>query len=315
MKHVFIIEFKLFGGQQWKLDGLLDSIGQYFRTQEKPNFSVVVSKYPRDAIRIIQKQWDDTETIRVYAVGGDGILFDCLNGIVGLPNIELAIMPYGVINNFIRSFGEGKAELFMDIQSLITAPVIPTDIINVGNNYAINGCAVGIVPAAAAKMRDVNAQFEKGLNRPAAALWRFWSNFTTVFDHEIAACKYTITIDNDDYSGQYSLVTIVNGPYFGRKRNAPLRRAVPNDGFLDVMLFKSAGALSTWGSIRKYYRGKMPSNCVRLQAKKVVIHSDRPMWIQMDNEYLTDTNITFEVVPEAVNVVAVNNLSYQGSQE
>jgi diacylglycerol kinase family enzyme len=58
--------------------------------------------------------------------------------------------------------------------------------------------------------------------------------------------------------------------------------------------------------------GKIPSNCVRVQAKKIEIKSDTPMWIQTDSEYLLDTSITFEVVPEAVQVVAVNNLTYQG---
>ena len=309
MKHVFIIERRLFFNQQWKLDSLLDSIGQSFRTQENPNFSVVTSKYPRDAIEIIQKQLDAADIVRVYAIGGDSILYDCLNGIVGLPNMDLAIVPYGVINNFIRSFGEGKTELFRDIQSLITASVIPTDIINVGSNYAINGCAVGFIPAVAARIRE--AKFENELNRPATALLRSWITLNTVFDNEIAAGKYTITIDNNDYSGQYSLVNVVNGPYFGRKKNAPVAGAVPDDGLLDVMLFKSAGTLSTWGSVGKYSRGKTPSNCVRVQAKKVAVHSDKPMWIQMDNEHLTDTGVTFEVVPQAVNVVAVNNLTYQ----
>jgi len=80
-----------------------------------------------------------------------------------------------------------------------------------------------------------------------------------------------------------------------------------------VILFKAVGPLSTLVSINKYFRRKkLPSNCVRLQAKKIEIKSEKPIYIQTDTEYLRDHNITFKVVPSAVQVVAVNNLVYQG---
>jgi diacylglycerol kinase family enzyme len=319
MKHVYIIDPKSFDeqDQQWKMDGLLDSIGQYFRTQEKPNFTTLVNKYPREAIGLIQKQVDETEggeTVRVYAIGGDDILFDCLNGIIGLPNMELAAVPYGTLNHFIRSFGEGKAELFTNIPSLAKAPVIPTDIIKAGNNYAISGCAVGLTPAVAIKMIEESAKSEKGLNRLSAALWLFLTTFGALFDRDIAARRYTITIDDNDYSGNYSLINISNVPYFGRSRKTVMSKAMPDDGLLEAALFKPAGALSTLASFSKYSRGKAPSNCVRVQAKKITVQSEKPMWIQTDSEYLMDTAITFELIPRAVQIVAVDNLTYQRSE-
>ena len=313
MKHVYIMDPKLFRDQQWKMDGLIDSIGQYFRTQEKPNFSTLVEKYPREAIGLIQKQIDEAEEdeiVRVYAVGGDDILFDCLNGIAGLPNTELAVMPFGAVNSFIRSFGEGKAESFKNIPALAEAPAIPTDMIKVGNNYAINGGAVGLTPAVTIKMKNISARFEKGLNRFSAALWYFIINLISLFDKDIVARHYTITIDDKDYSGNFSLINIMNGPYFGRKKNA-LPKTIPDDGLLDVVLFKPAGVLSTLASFMQYARGKIPSHCVRIPAHKIMIQSDSPMWIQTDSEYLMDTSINFELIPEAVQIVAVDNLTYQ----
>ena len=314
MKHVFIIDPKPFRDQQWRMDGLFDSIGQYFRTQEKPNFSTLIEKYPRDAIGLIQKQVDESEdlfeSVRVYAIGGDDILFDCLNGIAGLQNMELAAVPYGMVNSFIRSFGEGKAELFKNIPAIIEASSVPTDMIKVGYNYALNGCAVGLVPAAAIKMRDINARFEKGLNRFLTAMWHFLIDLTSLFDKDIVARRYTITIDGKDFSGNYSLINILNGPYFGRKKKA-LPGTMPDDGFLDVVLFKPVNVLSTLAAFAKYARGKIPSHCVRVQARKIAIQSDKPMWIQADSEYLMDTGINFELIPKAVQMVAVDNLTYQ----
>ncbi|MCL2193457.1 MAG: hypothetical protein FWB78_08690 [Treponema sp.] len=312
MKHVFVIEPDAFSGQQWRMDGLLDTIGQYFRTQEKPDFTTVVSKFPREAVGPIQKQVVEAEgdTVRVYAVGGDGVLFDCLNAIVGQSNMELAVMPHGV-NSFIRSFGDGKADAFKDIASVTSAPVIPTDVIAVGNTYAISGCAVGFSPAVAMKIGDIGeSKIARGLGRFAIRLRRFFTGLSFIFDRNMITRQYKILIDDKDYSGNYSLVSIVNGPHFGRKKMG-LPEVKLDDGFLDVILLKSASMLTTLINFRKFSRGKLPSGCVRVKAKKVEMRSDKPMWIQTDSEYLMDTNITFEVLPGAVQVVAIDNLTYQ----
>ena len=315
MKHVFIVDPKAFGEQQWKMDGLLDGIGQYFRTQEKPDFSTLFSHYPRDAIKLIQKQVDEVEpfeTVRVYAIGGDDVLFDCVNGIAGLPSMELAIAPYGSINSFIRAFGDKKGDHFKDMVALITGDTIPTDMIEVGNMFAINGCAVGLTAARAIKLRDLKAKLSTGVSRYAVGFRFFLYKLTSLFNREIITHKYTITIDGEDHSGNYSQVYIVNAPYFDRHKTA-LAGALPDDGVLDVILFKSVGPLSTSMAISKYLRGrKLPSNCVRVQARKIEIKSEKPIYIQTDTEFLLDTSITFEVVPSAVQVVTVNNLVYQG---
>jgi len=297
------------------MDGLLDSIGQYFRTQESPDFSTLFSHYPRDAIKLIQKQVDEVEpfeTVRVYAIGGDDLLFDCLNGIAGLPSMELAISPHGNMNSFIRAFGEKKGDQFKDIVALITADTIPTDMIEVGNMFAINGCAVGLGPARAIKLRDLRARLSTGISRYAVGFWFLLYRLNSLFSKEIIAHNYTITIDGEDYSGHYSQINIVNAPYFDRHKTA-LAGALPDDGVLDVVLFKAISPLLTSLSIGRYLRGrKLPSNSVRVQAKKIEIKSEKPIFIQTDTEFLLDTSITFELVPGAVQVVAVNNLAYQG---
>jgi diacylglycerol kinase family enzyme len=85
---------------------------------------------------------------------------------------------------------------------------------------------------------------------------------------------------------------------------------MPDDGLLDVALFKSAGPLKTLLSLGVYSGRKKPSNCLLLQAKKISIQSDEPVWIQVDSEYLQNNSINFEVVPGAVQIAAVDNLSY-----
>jgi diacylglycerol kinase family enzyme len=190
------------------MDNILDDIGQFFRTQEKPDFSIEISHYRRDAIVLIQKEVEtakDDDRVRVYAIGGEEILYDCLNGIAELPNTELAVVPYGETSYFLRNFGEGKDALFRNIPSLVQhGEAIPTDIINWGVNYALNSCYIGLNTAIAGKLREYKATLNKGSFILLSKISSFMNNFLTAFDAEIAAQKYKIIIDDKDYSGSYS---------------------------------------------------------------------------------------------------------------
>jgi diacylglycerol kinase family enzyme len=315
MKHVFVFDPKSFHNQQWKMENILDDIGQFFRMQEKPDFSIQISHYRRDAIVLIQKEMEtarDGDTVRVYAIGGDEILYDCLNGIAELPNTELAVVPYGETSYFLRNFGEGKDALFRNIPSLVQhGEAIPTDIINWGVNYALNSCYIGLNTAIAGKLREYKAALNKGSFILLSKITSFMNNILTVFDKEIAAQHYEITIDDKDYSGSYSLIHIANGAYFAGKATGLSTKAMPDDGLLDVALVKSAHPLKTMWSLSRYSQGKVSSNCIILQAKKIKVRSDRQMWIQLDNEFIQDTDISIRVVPHAVQMVVMENLSYQ----
>jgi diacylglycerol kinase family enzyme len=312
MKHVFIFDPKAFYNQQWKMDGILDHIGQFFRTQEKPDFSIQFSRYRRDAIIIIQGEAEKAkpdDVIRVYAIGGEEILFDCLNAIAHFPNMELAVVPHGESSDFLHVFGHGKVELFRDIPSLVQASAIPTDIIKWGVNYALNCCYIGLNSATASKLVDLRSSLNKGSFIVFSKLSSFMNYIITAFDKQITSQKYKITVDDRDYSGHYSLIHVANSPFYKGKMTGA-SSATPNDGLLDVSLIKSANALSTMFSIRRYSSGKQPKNSVFMQAKKVSIRSENSMWIQLDNEYFRDTNIDLNVVPNAVQMVAVDNSSY-----
>jgi diacylglycerol kinase family enzyme len=315
MKHVFLFDPKSFRDQQWKMDAVLDSIGQFFRTQEKPDFSIQMSRFRRDALGIIQKEVEtarEGDTVRVYAVGSEEILYDCLNGIAEIPDVELAFIPHGESSDFLCNFGEGKTELFKDIPSIVQGEAITTDIIDWGLNYALNSCLIGITPTSAVKVKDIKENFKKSRLYVFLRITNFLNNVLMAFNKKISGRSYKITIDDRDFSGNYSLINIVNGPYYEGKMTGS-STAVPDDGLLDIAMIRSAGPLKTMSSTGRYIRGKKPSNGIYIQAKKITIQSEREMWIQLDNEFIKDTNIEINVVPGALQMVTVSNLSYQKS--
>jgi len=312
MKHVFIFDPKAFYNQQWKMDNILDQIGQFFRTQEKPDFSIQFSRYRRNAIILIQEEAlkaKPGDVVRIYAIGGEEILFDCLNGIAHFPNMELASVPHGESNDFLHVFGSGSAELFRDIPSLVQSKALPTDIIKWGVNYSLNSCLIGLTSAAATRLRKIKSNLSQGSFFIFSKLSNFFNNILTMFDKETAAQDYIVTIDGKDYSGHYSLIHVANGPFYAGNMTGA-STATPDDGYLDITMIKSAGALKTMWALRRYSSGKNVKNAVFVQAKKISIQSEMQMWIQLDNEYIQDTKIDLSVVTHAIQMVALDNLSY-----
>jgi len=312
MKHVFVFDPKAFYSQQWKMDNILDSIGQFFRTQESPDFSIQFSRYRRNAMSIIQDEAEKAQsgdTIRVYAIGGEEILYDCMNATAHYPNMQLAAVPHGESCDFLKIFGEGNIELFRDIPSLVQGEAIPTDAIRWGVNYTLNSCYIGMNSAIAKGIKDLKSSMNKTSFILFSKFSAFLSRISGAFSKKISAREYKITVDDADYSGNYCLIHIANGPYHAGKLTG-VSHATPDDGLLDIALIRSSHPLGTLSSMSRYSRGKRPRNCVILQGKKVTVETAGQMWIQLDNEYIQDTNITLNAVHHALQMVTVNKLTY-----
>jgi diacylglycerol kinase family enzyme len=312
MKHVFVFDPKAFFNQQWMMDNILDNIGQYFRVQEKPDFSIQFSRYRRNAITIIQEEAEKAkpgDEIRIYAVGGEGILFDCLNAAAHFPDMQLAAVPYGQNNDFLEIFGKENVESFRDVTLLVKGEAHQTDVIKWGVNYALNSCYIGMNSAISKRVKDLKSSLNKSSFIVFSKVSTFFNNISAAFAKQSAAREYKITIDDQDYSGRYSLIHVANGPYHDGKLTG-VSKAAPHDGTLDVALIKSSHPLGILWSMGRYSRGKRSRNCIYVQAKKISVRSNNQMWIQLDNEYIQDTGIDLSVVHHAVKMVAVNDLSY-----
>jgi diacylglycerol kinase family enzyme len=320
-EHFFIINPRSFP-RKGEQEGIISQIESHFAANRIPGLFYHVSRYPRDAISVLRKYLSLTEpetVVRVYAVGGDGIVFDCLNGIVGLPNAELAILPYGGGSDFIRAFGDSHYEYFRDIKLQVEAPAIPTDIIHCGNNYALNFCSVGQESAAVMKAIPLNKRFEKirlmfpGLH----SLFYTLGGIAASFDKKLCGQHYELRADGLDFSGRYNNINVANGPCYGAGKS-PVPTAVPDDGFLDMMLVRKLGPLKVLHFMPRYLRGdyyKYPKVFLLRRVKKITIRSEEPLLVNMDGEAFFDSRVTIEIIPRAVRIAAVNNAAYRQRAE
>ena len=315
MRHLFVINPKSFitaGG--WR-EFLLNVEGT-FSVGKRAEYKIYISRYPRDAIAAVRRYIEsvkDDETVRVYAVGGDGILFDCLNGIIKYPNAELASIPYGNSNDFIEAFGKNKEHLFRNIKLMSRAPSVPTDVIQCGVNYAICSCSFGIEGAAVLRMNDIVFRLQNfnGKRGIIKALYQLGA-VLHIFDSDNFWQKYALSFDGVDWSGDYCNIQIAN--VFGNgKGNTPSPYAVPNDGWLDAVLFKKSGKLKTLARITGYTKGefeKYPRDFFHTRFKSMEIASGRPMQVILDGETFNTKKISMMLIPNAVKIVVPDGLDY-----
>jgi diacylglycerol kinase family enzyme len=317
-KHLFIINPVSFKAEK-DMGVFVTMVKNQFVRIVKEECEIRVSRFPRHAIRMARQyitQAGPETVVRVYAVGGDGILFDCLNGIVGLPNAELAPIPYGRTNYFVRSFGDNLEDSFRDIPRLAMAPAISTDILHCGSNYALNNCTLGLESAVIFQTVEMRKNLKNWTrfirdNGRIYNLLYYFGGAMVMFDKKITKQEYTINMDGEDLSGAYAGVNIANGPCYGGDKSVAVT-AIPDDGFFDVLMFKRSGVLRGLTRALPYTGHDRLSGDITLKRGKIIsIRSREPLMIALDGEAFLDTNITVELIKGGVRIAAPDNLPYK----
>jgi diacylglycerol kinase family enzyme len=325
--HLFILNPKSFWNK-WKQNQITSRIRGFFASIENKDYEIHISRFPRDAVGFIPefaRKLPEGARIRVYAVGGDGILFDCLNGIAGLKNTELGTVPYGHTNNFLRSFGRNEIASFRNISRQINAPAIPVDIMRCGVKYALSYCLIGLE----AETKQKNKKIQDKMNR-SNFLYRWLSKKLYAFHYFIGGIAlgmgkkkliqqhYEIEIDSEAAGGEVADggwgLAIFNNPYYGESLH-PVNSARPDDGILDMLLIRAKGFLRTFGIIPFYVTGRyrmFPHNIKLKRLKNIRIRSASPMIVSMDDTVFYESSLDIELLPAALRFIDASRYGYRG---
>ncbi|MCL2841682.1 MAG: hypothetical protein FWE05_13035 [Defluviitaleaceae bacterium] len=311
MKHLFIVNPISFAKES-EMYSVIRDISAYFDTTKDVEHFVYVSRYPRDAVSVVKKCIHNAnDAVRVYAVGGDGILFDCLNGMIKFPHAELAIIPYGTANDFMRSFGEDVTHIFRNIEKQVKADTITTDVIHIGSKFALSFCAAGIEAAAVLRYYEICRRYPHFARSHVKSIY-VMTAFLALLDEYVTFQEYEITIDGINYDGQYSSINIANSAcYGGNKTPAPM--AHPADGFLDIILTISTNRWRLMNVLMDYTNGKYykhPKIFKHVRGKAISVRSKAPLQLDTDGESYFDTSLDARIKPNAVKIVAPDGLDY-----
>lgn len=273
----------------------------------KVDYEIYITKASGDAIKYVKDRASSGENLRFYACGGDGTLFEIVNGAVGFSNVEIAIIPLGSGNDFIRIFG--TKETFLNIIAQFEGTVVDLDVIKCGDKYAINQCSVGLDGEICAKQAYFKKFISGESSYMASLLYCFFKKVKSTF---------TVTIDDDPPFTKDVLFAVSGNSrwYGGGFKGTPL--AIPDDGLIDfVIVEKDFNRLKMLTLINKYKEGQHLEwdRTIFKRGKKMTIKSKKLAAINIDGECEYAYEATFEIVEKGVRFVIPSTSNYLKDKE
>lgn len=264
-------------------------------------YEIYYTKAPGDGMEFVDKTASDGKPARFYACGGDGTLYEVVNGAYGHANAQVAVVPLGSGNDWTRLFGD--LDIYYDIEGQIDGTAIPIDCIKAGNEIAISQASMGFDADACA----VQGQMKKLPGVAGHLSYTFgglYCMFTKVKNY------YDIDIDGQKVEGPFVFAVGCNSRWYGSGiKVAPF--AMPDDHELDFVLMKKKMPwilmffvmMFDWQNnedTHVHYK-----NCEYIRGKKMTIHDrkERNNYTNIDGECHRTNDLTIEVIPDGLTFV------------
>lgn len=294
MKHIFIIN---------PTAGKYDSrqriyeMADHLRTAHGLDVQCILTKKQGHATEIARKLCQTGEPLRFYACGGDGTVNEVANGIIGYDNAAMSVIPVGTGNDFLKNFG-GDMDKFRDAENLWDGPQFPMDAIDVNGRVAMTIACSGIDARVA---RDVHKYSESPLlDGKGSYIYSLAVNFL----FKGIGTHWTITLDDVTTEGDWSLVSVCNGRYYGGGF-MPVAEARMDDGVLNTLVVREVNRRTFLKFVGPYSRGeyaKFPEYAHCSCPKVVHIHSEKPDIVTcLDGESVVNSDVTIKLHDKKLN--------------
>ena len=301
MKHIFVINPA--AGQGKSMDFIKPRIEEVCK-KNSLEYELYVTEKKGDGIEFVKNRAKSGEELRFYACGGDGTLYEVVNGAYGFKNAQVAVIPLGSGNDFIRLFG--TKEEYMNLDDVVNGVPVEFDLIKCGDEIAINQCSMGMDAEVCAmqgelkKLPLVTGEGAYYLGCLYAIARKFKNRFTYSID------------DGEPITNDYLFCFCGNSRWYGGGfMAAPL--ALPEDGLLDFVLVEaSVSRPKLLTLLNKYKRGEHLDWDITTfkRGKKLVIKSAKPAAVNVDGECKFVTEASFEIVEKGMTYVVPANSKF-----
>ncbi len=291
MKHIFVINPA--AGQGKALDFIKPKIEEVCK-KFSLEYELFITQKKNDGIEFVKQRAASGEELRFYACGGDGTLYEVVNGAYGFKNVQVAVIPLGSGNDFIRLFG--TKEDYMVLENVVNGVPVEFDLIKCGDEIAINQCSMGM-DAEVCAMQGTIKKFPLVTGEGAyyiGCLYALMRKFRN---------RFTIQIDDGEVIEKDCLFCFIGNSrwYGGGFMAAP--KAYPDDQLLDFVTVESKlSRLKLATLLNKYKRGEHLDWDITdfRRGKKLVIHSEKPAAVNVDGETQYVTDASFELIEKGM---------------
>jgi diacylglycerol kinase (ATP) len=261
---------------------------------------VIASSGPAHASALASEAFDQGYR-RFLAVGGDGTAHEIINGIfrkaTPTSRVELAFLPLGTGNSFLRDFTNNGAE--SSVQALMQGRKRSVDLLRLehasGTIYSFNLLSLGFTADVGAITNRVFKPFGHlgyllGVFVKVAQLNRRAFKLRCDDDSEWdERCCLFLSFNNSKYTGGTMLI-------------AP--QADPSDGFIEYVRWGPIGRAGLLRMLPRLYDGSHLNHPLaeRRSVKRVEFDLDGPVDVMVDGEIVTVKCWTLEIQPGAMDV-------------
>lgn len=297
MKHVFIVNPKAgkADASQFFVPSLIERIAPL-----KLDYAVEITNRPGHATEITKHYAMTRDPVRFYACGGDGTLNEVFTGAYRYPQAEVACVPLGSGNDFLRNFG--TVEDFLRIEENIAGSAVPIDLMLVDDKeISVSICSMGL---------DAAVAYGIPKYRRIPLCGGTMAYNISIVEHVCRrlGCPMTVTVDGKKFVGTYLMTAVANGmTYGGGYKAAP--RAKLDDGLLDVLMVKKISRLRIAGVVGKYQAGRhfegdeivpaLRDIITFVRGREITIQPQRPEIANIDGECGPRTGLRVKVLPLA----------------
>lgn len=294
MKHIFIINPN--AGKYDSRQRIYD-MADALREKHGLDVQCILTKKQGHATELARRLCDSGEELRFYACGGDGTVNEVANGVIGYDNAAMTVIPVGTGNDFLKNFGDDM-EKFRDAENLWDGPQFPMDAIDVNGRVALTIACSGIDARVA---RDVHKYSESPLlDGKGSYIYSLAVNFL----FKGIGTHWTITLDDVTTEGDWSLVSVCNGRYYGGGF-MPVAEARMDDGVLNTLVVREVNRRTFLKFVGPYSRGeyaKFPEYAHCSCPKVVHIHSEKPDIVTcLDGESVVNSDVTIKLHDKKLN--------------
>lgn len=286
MRHIFIVNPA--AGRRDSTDALSAGIR---RIMDGQDYEIHRTGYPghaRELTGTLAAQYAP-ETCRFYACGGDGTLCEVAGGAVGHANAEVACVPCGTGNDFIRVFE--NREFFRDLRAQLSGSVLALDVMEVNGRYALNICNSGLDARVAHWVHNNKRKL------PFSGIFPYAFSLILHFFKCINRF-YTLEIDGERQEGEYAIIVAANGRSYGGGFNA-VPEADPDDGKMDLLFIPRISRLTFLRCICKYATGRhaeLPHLIHHLHAREIRLLTPEPEPLSADGEISLETEVCIRLI-------------------
>lgn len=296
MRHVFILNPA--AGKKKSALSLLPELKAFFEKYDLEHV-IHVTSAPGEATELALRETEAGDAVRLYACGGDGTLLEVATGMADAPNAELACVPCGSANDFIRFMP--NADRFRNIAALVAGTARKLDAIRCNDKLSLNLCCMGLDANVGARM--VKYKHLPCVSGPMAYNLALVDTFFRPLGQRLRVVMDTVQ-GKVERVGDFMFALAANGQYYGGGyHGSPLSQ--PDDGLLDFILVKKISHLRVLQILGKYKRGEHLGLdcCESFRGTSMEVYADEPAVVNADGECVETTQVRFEIIPAAISFV------------